>query len=601
MFALELLGTLALRSDTHPVAVAARQKRPLGLLAVLALAARQGLSRDRIEAYLWPESSGAAARHALDQTVYAIRHALGSEFLLSTSRELRLNPDCVEVDVWRFEDAFRASEWAAVVGLYKGPLLDGFYFAESRELESWMDAERERLRRVYQTALEYLVDSAAAAGDDSQAIDWCRKLANCDPLSARATKKLMLALAAGGDRAGAVRQARVYQQLIRQELEMEPDSEIEGLACAYSYPGIGETAAAAAPINPPIIVTATDRGGLSGKILAPFQRLQTGAIVAISVLIVSLIGAAMAQRLHGRNTRSLAEEGTSRVSSVRSPGARESYRHALAAWSDGSKTGLDTAVVYFRRAIDLDGEYAEAYAGLADAYIMLGYFGYRPSGIMFPRAKDAALRSMQIDRTLASAHPALAYALAWERNFAGADSEFRKAVALDQTHATAQAAALDPTYATAHQWYAILLMILSQKSETVVASRRVAVQDPFSLHAPVMEVTFTKWITTYPALGGFTSFGPGTIAGEVLSRIDDGAFTHLVARYEVTDPAGAHSFKAVIQGTSNDTTGRYDMNGIVTWGWMTGAEVHVTFQRMAPCQFGKLNVCFQGIIRIQRG
>ena len=156
MFALELLGTLSLRCDAHPVAVAARQKRPLGLLAVLALGARQGLSRERIETYFWPESSAALARHSLDQTVYAIRHALGSDVLLSTGRELRLNPDWVAVDLWQFEEAVRARQWSAAVGLYNGPLLDGFHFAESRELESWIDTDRSRLLADYQTALESL-------------------------------------------------------------------------------------------------------------------------------------------------------------------------------------------------------------------------------------------------------------------------------------------------------------------------------------------------------------------------------------------------------------------------------------------------------------
>src|SRR2546426_5469258 len=93
MLTLELLGTLSLRDETRPVPVGAQQKRPLGLLAILGLAGRQGLSRDRIEAYLWPESSGARAQHALDQTVYAIRQALGSDVILATARELRLNPE----------------------------------------------------------------------------------------------------------------------------------------------------------------------------------------------------------------------------------------------------------------------------------------------------------------------------------------------------------------------------------------------------------------------------------------------------------------------------------------------------------------------------
>src|SRR5882762_7036538 len=240
MLVLDLLGTLSLRNETHPVPVAAQQKRPLGLLAILGLSGRQGLSRDRIEAYLWPESSGARAQHALDQTVYAIRHALGSDLILATARELRLNPELVQVDLWEFEQAMRAGQWAAAVGHYKGPLLDGFHFADSSELESWIDTDRTRLRLEYQKAIEFLASLAAEASDHSQTVMWLRRLANSDPLSAGATKKLMLALAAAGDRAGAVQYARVYQELVRQELEMEPDAEIEDLAAALSRHAITE-------------------------------------------------------------------------------------------------------------------------------------------------------------------------------------------------------------------------------------------------------------------------------------------------------------------------------------------------------------------------
>ena len=617
MFVLELLGTLSLRGDTRPVPVSAQQKRPLGLLAILGLGSRQGLSRDRIEAYLWPESSGALARHSLDQTVYAIRHALGSDFILSTGRELRLNPEFVHTDLWEFEEAIRAGQWAVAVGHYKGPLLDGFHFGDSNELESWIDAERARLLREYQAAIEFLANLSAEAGDHSQSVTWWRTLANSDPLSVDATKKLMLALAAAGDRAGAVKHARLYQELVRQELEMEPDSEIEDLASAFSHPGITETVGTAARRRPPAIVPSrsdapipapSDAGpsetgfrDLSYRNPLRMKGSRMAAVLSSSILIVLLIGAVTVENRQRRDHRFSLGENTARRSRFALPAARDSYLRGLNAWSDGSKAGLDTAVVYFRRATALDPEYAEAYAGLADAFVMLGYFGYRPSEEMFSKAKEAALRSMQLDSTLPSAHPVLAYVLTWERDFAGADAEFRKAVALDPTYATPKAIALDPTYAMAHQWYAILLMILGQKPEAVVASRRAGNQDPFSLSVPVIEVTFTKWIATYPALAGFTSYGPGTIAGEVLSRIDDGVYTHLSARYEITDPSGSHSFKAVIQGKANNTTGKYDLNGIVTWGWMIGARVHVTFLRITPCQFGKLNVCFQGTIQIQRG
>src|SRR2546430_12184321 len=168
MLILELLGTLSLRNETGPVPLAAQQKRPLGLLAMLGLAGRQGLSRDRIEAYLWPESSGARAHHALDQTVYAIRQALGSDVILSTARELRLNSDVVRVDVWEFEQAMRAGQWAAAVGPSKGPLLEGFHFAGNRELESWVDKNRTRQRLDVQRDPQNLANLAAEAHGHSQ-------------------------------------------------------------------------------------------------------------------------------------------------------------------------------------------------------------------------------------------------------------------------------------------------------------------------------------------------------------------------------------------------------------------------------------------------
>src|SRR5256885_1167670 len=288
MLVLDLLGTLSLRNETHPVPVAAQQKRPLGLLAILGLSARQGLSRDRIEAYLWPESSSARAQHALDQTVYAIRHALGSDVIVATGRELRLNPDLVRVDAWEFEQAIRAGQWTAAVGHHKGPLLDGFYFADSHELESWIDTNRTRLRLEYQKAIEFLANLAAEARDHSQAVIWLRRLANSDPLSAGATKKLMLALAAAGDRAGAVQYARVYQELVRQELEMEPDSEIEDLAAALSRPATTATTATvdlAVSPHTPSVMPSVAASAPKGNERSRREKAVLYTVIALAILI----------------------------------------------------------------------------------------------------------------------------------------------------------------------------------------------------------------------------------------------------------------------------------------------------------------------------
>jgi DNA-binding SARP family transcriptional activator len=487
MFVLELLGRFSLRGHTDPVPVAAQQKRPLGLLAILGLGGRQGMSRDRIEVYLWPESSGAHARHSLDQAVYGIRHALGSDFILSTGRELRLNPQVVRVDAWEFEDAICTGQWAVAVGHYKGPLLDGFHFADSRELESWIDTERARLLVQYQTAIEFLANLSAEAGDHSQSVAWWRRLANSNPLSAGATKKLILALAAAGDRTGAVKHARHYQELVRQELEMEPDSEIEHLASTLSHPALTETVRTAPRPRPPTVelsppsetsISVLRDGGVGEtglRDLSPrnplrVKRSRNAAVASLSILGVLLIGAVVVENGQRPDPRAgLAENTAPRGSRVALHAARAAYLRGINAWNDRSKESLDTAVVYFRRATELDPEYAEAYAGLADAYAMIGYYEYRPSEAMFPKAKAAALRSMQLDNTLAPAHAAFAEELTGERDFAHAESEFRKAIELD------------PTYPTAHHWYATLLMILGRKPEAVAESRDAANLDPLSL------------------------------------------------------------------------------------------------------------------------
>jgi len=606
VFVLQLLGSLSLHSDTEPTPVAARQKRPAGLLAVLGLAGQQGLSRERIEAYLWPNSSRARARHALDQVVYAVRQALGTDCVLSEGGSLRLNPDVLCVDIWELEDAMREGRWAAAVDLHKGPLLDGFHFADSQELESWIDTERAHLLRQYQIAVERLAIRAAEAGDYSASVTWWRRLATSDPLSAGRAKELMLALAAAGDRAGAVKHARLYQSVVRQELDIEPDAEVDALAATLSVPIIPENEAGMRVRPPAVAASSRSEPAPASSVPLPnglprIPNSRRGAVLSFAALVALLIGVVAVANQQWRNhPRRPAENTVRRASTIALPAARDAYLRAVEAWSDGSKAGLDTAVAYFRSATEVDRDYAEAYAGLADAYVMLGYFGYRPREEMFPKAKLAALRSMQLDSTLASAHPALAYELTWERDFAAADSEFRKAVAFDPTYVTTQATALDPTYAMAHQWYRILLMILGHKPETVVASRPAVKPNAFALNVPVVGLTFTKWFTTYPALTGFTGNGPGTMSGEVLSRIDDGVTTHLVARYEVADPRGAHAFKAVIQGESDDKTGKYEMNGIVTWGWMLGAHVRVMFERIAPCEYGERNLCFQGTIEIER-
>src|SRR5256884_4292747 len=126
---------------------------------------------------------------------------------------------------------------------------------------------------------------AAEASDHSETVMWLRRLANSDPLSAGATKKLMLALAAAGARAGAVQYAGVYQDLVRQELEMEPDAEIEDLAAALSRPPISATVNLAVSPHTPSVTPSVATSTPQGKEHSRRDRSVLYAVIVLAILI----------------------------------------------------------------------------------------------------------------------------------------------------------------------------------------------------------------------------------------------------------------------------------------------------------------------------
>ena len=75
-----------------------------------------------------------------------------SPFLASGS-ELRLDRDVTKTDLLFFEQAIADGDLETAVSIYEGPLLDGFYLSNSRELETWLDGERGRLAGVHEKAL----------------------------------------------------------------------------------------------------------------------------------------------------------------------------------------------------------------------------------------------------------------------------------------------------------------------------------------------------------------------------------------------------------------------------------------------------------------
>src|SRR5215208_6643017 len=88
----------------------AAQRHRLALLALVAMAPGQRLSRDKLIAYLWPESDTERGRNLLRVSAYVLRSTLGEGALLTEGEELRLNPDVVRTDATEFEAALERAD-----------------------------------------------------------------------------------------------------------------------------------------------------------------------------------------------------------------------------------------------------------------------------------------------------------------------------------------------------------------------------------------------------------------------------------------------------------------------------------------------------------
>jgi DNA-binding SARP family transcriptional activator len=122
---LKTFGGLAVDVDGAPGTGAAQQRKTLALLALLAVAGRRGLSRDKLSTYLWPESDTEHARNLLKQACYALRRDLHVPELFLGAVELRLNPEVIASDIGTLEEALECGDAARAVAVYTGPSSTG--------------------------------------------------------------------------------------------------------------------------------------------------------------------------------------------------------------------------------------------------------------------------------------------------------------------------------------------------------------------------------------------------------------------------------------------------------------------------------------------
>jgi DNA-binding winged helix-turn-helix (wHTH) protein/tetratricopeptide (TPR) repeat protein len=196
-------------------------------------------------------------------------------------------------------------------------------------------------------------------------------------------------------------------------------------------------------------------------------------IFAVQDAIAEKVAGALAPRLGREEKKRLTKRHT------RNAEAYELYvrgrYHALKA----TPPEIQTAISYFRQAIDLDPDYALAYVGLADAYRSLPLNSDMHPNEFFPRAKAALQKAVEIDDTLAEAHAVLGFTIFWyDWDWGAAEGQYRRALELD------------PNSADAHLAYAHLLSNTGRHTEALAEAKRARELDPLNLRNNALEGQF---------------------------------------------------------------------------------------------------------------
>ena len=151
----------------------------------------------------------------------------------------------------------------------------------------------------------------------------------------------------------------------------------------------------------------------------------------------------------------------------------EAYRFYLmgrALWNKRTEEQINQGIDYFQKALKLDPKFARGYAGLADSYALLNFYGSPKQAEVFPKAIAAAERALALDDSLAETHTTLAYIKhTYEWDWNGAEIEFKRAIELD------------PNYLTARHWYSEYLTGKERFAEAIAEIEKARELDPRSV------------------------------------------------------------------------------------------------------------------------
>jgi TolB-like protein/Tfp pilus assembly protein PilF len=162
------------------------------------------------------------------------------------------------------------------------------------------------------------------------------------------------------------------------------------------------------------------------------------------------------------------EERRLAASSAVLPQAYEAYLKGRHLWNRRTEDGMQKSIAHYEQAIRLYPQYAMAYAGVADSYVMLACRGMVPAKDTFRKAKEAARKAIDLDGELGEAHGSLAHVRLHDWDWEGLEADFERAIDLN------------PAQAIVYYWYGEFLMSRGRPEEAIAVTQKAQQTDPLS-------------------------------------------------------------------------------------------------------------------------
>lgn len=162
-----------------------------------------------------------------------------------------------------------------------------------------------------------------------------------------------------------------------------------------------------------------------------------------------------------------AEQRLDRVAAL-DPDAHEAYLRGRHLWNRRTEEGMRKSIAQYEEAIRRHPDYAMAYAGVADSYVMLACRGMVPAKETFRKARAAARKALELDGELGEAHGSLAHVRLHDWDWEGLDRDFLRAIELH------------PAQPIVYYWYGEFLMSMGRPEEAIAMTRRAQQADPVS-------------------------------------------------------------------------------------------------------------------------